>query len=130
MTASLLLGLGEFVIGATVYVTATNFGELPATIPIHFGITGKADTFGPRGTIWLIVALQLLIAATYGWTVLAGAPLGSLVVGDAILVVLWYGQKQIIGAAISGKNRIDILRFFAFFAVALAVGITAARYLR
>jgi uncharacterized membrane protein len=45
-------------------VTAFYYGQLPAEIPIHFGVGGKADSFGPKLILWLIPAINL--AMFYG----------------------------------------------------------------
>ncbi|MDX1478757.1 MAG: DUF1648 domain-containing protein [Saprospiraceae bacterium] len=40
-----------------------HYGDLPETIPVHFGVTGEADGFGPRWIIWLLPAIGLAIYA-------------------------------------------------------------------
>ncbi|MFT5999704.1 MAG: putative membrane protein [Neolewinella sp.] len=42
-------------------VTAFYYGQLPAKIPIHFGVGGKADSFGPKLILWLIPAINLAL---------------------------------------------------------------------
>jgi uncharacterized membrane protein len=128
--ATVLIALGAVIIGATAFVTATRYRELPERVPIHFGITGAADSFGPRPVIWLLVAVQLTVAATFAVAHASGAPNGALVMADSMIAIFWFAQVQIIEAATSGKNRIDMLRFWPFFAVMLAIGVTATRYLR
>jgi uncharacterized membrane protein len=41
-------------------VTASLYGRLPASIPIHWGLTGKPDRWGPAYTIFLLPALALV----------------------------------------------------------------------
>jgi len=55
-----LLALGAGLIAATIVVTAARYGDLPESIPVHFGIDGRADSYGPRLIIWLPSALQSL----------------------------------------------------------------------
>jgi uncharacterized membrane protein len=41
-------------------ITASLYGKLPDSIPIHWGLTGKPDRFGPAYTIFLLPALALV----------------------------------------------------------------------
>lgn len=46
----------------TFIMVARSYGDLPEEIPIHFGITGKADNWGGRILIWLLPIMMLLMA--------------------------------------------------------------------
>ncbi len=41
--------------------------SLPETIPIHFGIDGVPDGYGPRGMIWLLPGIAFLLYAGIMW---------------------------------------------------------------
>ncbi|HZV77772.1 MAG TPA: DUF1648 domain-containing protein [Candidatus Babeliales bacterium] len=123
----ILIAAGAVIIIGTVVTTAARYRELPDRIPIHFGLDGSANRYGPRSAIWILVATQLLIASTYALTGGEGG-LGSLITNDCILAIAWYAQLQIISAAITGQNRINPLRFWIFFAVMMAAGIAATRF--
>jgi len=123
----ILIATGAAIVIGTIVTTAARYRELPDRIPIHFGFDGKANRYGPRFAIWILVAAELLIAGTYA---LAGGEggLGALVANDCILAIAWYAQLAIISAAISGQNRINPLRFWIFFAVMMAACIAATHY--
>lgn len=42
---------------------AYNYDALPQIVPTHFGLDGKADHFGPKKELWLIVILLSAISA-------------------------------------------------------------------
>jgi uncharacterized membrane protein len=41
--------------------------SLPESIPIHFGIDGVSDGYGPRGMIWLLPGIGFLLYAGMMW---------------------------------------------------------------
>ncbi|HIK09219.1 MAG TPA: DUF1648 domain-containing protein [Oscillatoriaceae cyanobacterium M33_DOE_052] len=45
--------------GANVGIVLWFWSQLPPTIPIHFGITGEADLFGPKIIIWIMPAVAV-----------------------------------------------------------------------
>jgi uncharacterized membrane protein len=51
--------LAAVILGFT--VTAFYYGQLPAQIPIHFGVGGKADSFGPKLILWILPTINLAI---------------------------------------------------------------------
>ncbi|MBC8203870.1 MAG: DUF1648 domain-containing protein [Planctomycetes bacterium] len=44
-----------------VYLVIRGWSSLPATIPIHFDASGTADGFGPKGMIWLLPAISVVM---------------------------------------------------------------------
>jgi len=40
-----------------------NIGRLPARIPTHFDFSGLADRWGPRNSLWVTLAVQVLTCA-------------------------------------------------------------------
>jgi uncharacterized membrane protein len=54
---TLVLALAGF------FVVQVNYGNLPERVPIHFGFSGRPDSWGARPTIWLLPALALVMYA-------------------------------------------------------------------
>lgn len=81
---------------------------LPSRIPIHFGINGKADSFGPRPLLWITVGAQLIFAALYAALYLTGHKRGMLVIGVGVTAILLRAQIRIVSAAITGSNRVPV----------------------
>ncbi len=44
-------------LAAHILLVAYHYNQLPDRIPIHFDITGTPDSYGSKGTIWLLVGL-------------------------------------------------------------------------
>ena len=69
------LGLGVLMM----LLVGVNYPRLPERIPIHFGVTGEPDAWGPRETIWLLPLMGLAsFTLLFGLTFAAGR--------DALLV--------------------------------------------
>jgi uncharacterized membrane protein len=70
-TTGLIAGTLEVVafggVTATIASTVARYPHLPETVPIHFGVTGKANSWGPRGFVFLIpaIAVVFFIGATF-----------------------------------------------------------------
>jgi hypothetical protein len=124
---ALLAAAGLVIIVGTAIRTAASYGDLPDRVPIHFGITGKADSYGPRPVIWLLVGVQVMVAIIYAAVFSMGAPHGSLVAADALLALFGWVQLQIIDAAISGTNRIPPGRMWLSIAGLIALTLAASR---
>jgi uncharacterized membrane protein len=54
-------------VAATIALTVTRYPLLPETVPIHFGVNGQINRWGPRGFVFLIPAIAVLffIQATF-----------------------------------------------------------------
>jgi hypothetical protein len=126
----LAFAAGAVIIIGTIAFTAARYRELPDRVPLHFGITGVADSYGPRPFIWLIVALQLLCAVLYTALYFAGHDRGTLITGVGVAAIFLWAQTQIVSAAITGKNRIPVALFWAIFVGILAATIVIARLVR
>lgn len=126
--AVLLFSAGAVVIVATVVMTAMRYRDLPETIPIHFGIDGTANSYGPRVTAWMLPAIQVVIAFTYAAIYTTEGRLGFLVMGVGMLAIFWRAQLLILSTAMSGKKRAPLLGFLIFFTITLAVAIWAMRF--
>ncbi|MGA8099191.1 MAG: DUF1648 domain-containing protein [Candidatus Cybelea sp.] len=118
---------GIAIIAATAALTLWSWDRLPERVPIHFGINGVADSFAPRAAIWLLVVLQVVIAAAFVAIYSSGRDRGLLLFGCSVLAVCAWAQVEIISAATSGTNRIRTLRFWGGFAAIFVAGIIAAQ---
>ena len=67
-----------FLLGLTVYLVAANYSSLPDTIPTHFGVSGTADDWGSKSTIFLLPALAVplyfLMSVFNAWFALVKDP--------------------------------------------------------
>lgn len=122
--------LGASIIAVTVAFTVSSYARIPARMPIHFGIDGNANGFGPRWMVWLFVVLQITIAAAYSTLYAIGENPGRLIFGDAILAILAWAHYQAVTAAINGTNRIQVPQFWIGLVALLLVGMAAARVVR
>jgi len=59
---------------ATVVHLVRRYGELPARIPVHFGLRGAPDGWGPKAFLWLCPAMSLMFFAV----IVVGARLAGL----------------------------------------------------
>jgi Protein of unknown function (DUF1648) len=130
MMVLLVFAAGTAIVIGTIALTAARYRELPDRIPLHFGITGIADSYGPRAFIWLIVGMQLLCAAVYTVLYLSVGDRATLIYGVGFLAIFFWAQMQIISAAITGKNRMPIGLFWAVFVSILAATVIIARLFR
>ena len=131
MAPVIAAAIGVAIIAATVAFTLLSYGRLPERIPIHFGIDGVANGFARREAIWLMVGLQLILAATYAVLYASAIGLRGLIFfGVSVLAVCAWGQYLIISAASDGTNRIRVWQFWSGFAVIFAIGILALQAAR
>ncbi len=56
----LVEALGVFALLLLVGLPAWHYTALPETIPIHYGIDGQPDGYGPRWTVWILPAIGLV----------------------------------------------------------------------
>ncbi len=57
----ILLAVCAIVVVAQIVLVGISYPSLPETIPIHYGITGEADNFAPKYTIWIMVSISSAI---------------------------------------------------------------------
>lgn len=126
----LAFAAGALILIGTIAFTAARYRELPDRVPLHFGITGRADSYGPRPFVWLIVGLQLLCAALYTVLYLSEGNRFLLIMGVGICAIFLWAQMVIVAAAITGKNRIPVALFWAVFVSILAATIVVAQLIR
>jgi uncharacterized membrane protein len=119
------IGLGAGIFFVTIAVTIARYGDLPETIPIHFGLDGKPNLYGPRVAIWVIPAIELLItveALSFGALVPRVGPIFWL----AILVLCFAGQLLIIAAATNVTQRLDVRVFWVVFIATMLLAVAGA----
>lgn len=119
--------VGVAIVTATALLTAARYGDLPDSVPIHFGLDGRANSYGPRSMLWLPVGIQLMLALFEGLIWSAAHPPGVLIMVNGVLAVMLVVQVQILGAATSRTNRISMGGFWIVFALLLAAGTAAFR---
>jgi hypothetical protein len=107
------------IVAATALFTAQYYRGLPDRVPIHFGISGQADGYGPRQLIWLLVAFQLVFAIVYSVVYAKGRDPHLLVVGLGSMLILAWAQVQAVRAAASDTQRIPPLPLWGGFSVIL-----------
>ena len=126
VVALIALGLGLIV--ATAVVTAARFGDLPESIPVHFGIDGRADSYGPRLIIWLPVALQCVEAATSLLLYAFGASVAvSLITTICVAAIFLWLAINWQNAAITRSDRLAMGQFALVAAAIVLAGVAASR---
>jgi hypothetical protein len=123
---TVLLFAGATIMAATAAITSSRYGDLPEIIPIHFGLDGTVNRYGPRSMAWLLVAMQVAIAMGCFAIYAATGTRGVLVLGVCTLAIFWRVQLLILSAATAGEKRAPIGGSVLFIVVALAVGVFAA----
>jgi uncharacterized membrane protein len=122
---AVVIGLGAGIIFVTIAVTIARYGDLPETIPIHFGLDGTANGYGPRVAIWIVPAVALLIAAA-ALSSASQTPHMSAIFWLAILVFCLAMQLLMLAAATNGTRRIDIRAFWVVFVATIGAALAAA----
>ena len=123
---SLWLFAGGAIVAVTVALTSQRYADLPDRIPVHFGIAGNVDGYGPRYLAWLMVLVQLATIIAFLAQYEVTHRLGSLAFADTLLAVWLAAQILILNTARSGKTRVNMLGFWIFSAAMIALGGLAA----
>src|SRR5687768_13648744 len=63
ITEKIILAVCAVLVLAQILLVAINYSSLPDTVPIHYGINGEADSFGPRYTLWILVGISIAVIA-------------------------------------------------------------------
>ncbi len=119
------IGLGAGIIFATIAVTVARYRDLPESIPIHFGLSGKPNAYGPRVAIWIVPIVQLLSTAS-ALSVGAQAPHISQTFWLALMVLCLAVQLLIIAAATSPTQRLNRPVFWGVFIATMTFAVVAA----
>lgn len=54
-------------VGVLIGYVAFTYETLPDTVPTHFNFTGEADDWGPKSTIWVLLGINVVMAALLAW---------------------------------------------------------------
>lgn len=126
MIVALLAGAGLAVVAATIILTATSYRQLPERVPLHFGLDGTVNTWGPRPAVWLLPVIAGAVATVNAlvFTSMPDAARG-LLIADFVLALLWRGQVLIITTATSGKDKAELGGFllFAIFTLVIVLSV-------
>jgi hypothetical protein len=50
---------------SAIFIVVFNYRELPHRIPTHFGVTGVADGWGDKSSLWILVGLTCVLYAVF-----------------------------------------------------------------
>jgi uncharacterized membrane protein len=115
MIVALFAGVGIGIVIATIILTATSYQQLPERVPLHFGLDGTINMWGPRAAVWLLPAIQVVIATADGLAFKTGAAPGpGLLIADFVLALTYRAQVLIIDTAKSGKEKAEMRGFWFF----------------
>lgn len=121
-------------VAATFAATADAYPHLPDKVPLHIGLNGTVDGWGPRPAIWMLPVVQLLTTLLLLAVITAlslhlpnthGSPRGACVIGICVLAILWRAQKLLLELARNKGDRVDLTGIWIWFAL-LPVAIAAA----
>lgn len=110
----------------TAAITSSRYGDLPEKIPMHFGLDGTVNRYGPRSMAWLLVVNQVVIAAVFFTIYATTGTRGVLVIGVCMLAIFLRVQLLILSAAMTGGKRVPVGGSLLFILVTLAIGVFAA----
>lgn len=122
---AVLVALGAGIIAATIAVTVARYRDLPETIPIHFGLDGRPNGYGPRIAIWLAPSVQILLTLT-AFSFGAQTPHVSQTFWLALLVLCLAVQLLIVAAATSATQRLNRPVFWGVFVATMTFAVVAA----
>ena len=104
-TGALMLGV------AGLALVAANYGRMPGIIPIHFGIDGKADGWGPRGMLWLLPILGFVLLGVFHVVTRKPLPRGEQVMVAAMqleMMALFYViERDQIKVALGERGKLS-----------------------
>jgi hypothetical protein len=55
----LLEGSAIALLAGIAMVIGLQYSELPPQLPIHFGLAGTSDSYGPKSTLWILFAIAI-----------------------------------------------------------------------
>jgi uncharacterized membrane protein len=105
-------------------VTSLHYPYLPERVPIHFGITGRPDNWGPKWMIWLMPVLSLVLCGVLvGVTFAAAGPSGMKtwleLLRVEMLALFWVITRDQIRVALGIQGRLSHLVWVMLAVVAL-----------
>jgi uncharacterized membrane protein len=124
--SSFLAAVGIAVIVITAFFTATNYDELPARIPTHFGFSPEPDGYGPKPMAWMLPIVQSVVVVICAWVayqkpVSDRELFGVLGVADSVVLTLFAAQWLIIETARNGPSVKRFRTFWLIFVLTVIV---------
>jgi len=107
--------------------TADAYGSLPSQVPIHFGLRGAPDSYGPRPMIFTVVAVQLLmtgLSVAASMLMPARAALFQGFMADVVVIGLAWLQNGVVSVAQGRTQR--IAHVWRFIVLIVAGSVVAA----
>src|SRR5579872_5761254 len=117
---------------AGMFVTVSRtYARLPAQCPIHFGIGGRPDKWGPRSCVWMLPMLSLALFVMMMALPFLGAkpgkqaPAGFLALVNAeTMALMWAGVRSQLKVALGTANKLQG-SFWLFFALLMVTCLCA-----
>lgn len=102
-------------------MTVARFDALPDRVPLGLHFNSDSAGNGPRYMIWFFPFVQLGLALE-AFT----QPVGDAIFLTAIVAIVYFAQVLAIELSLYGPSRIRYARFWASFAILIALGTSAA----
>ncbi len=117
-----LLSAASFtIVAVTCVMTVARYDALPDRVPLGLHFNSDSGGNGPRYMIWFFPFMQLGLALDA-----FSQPLRDAVFLTAVVAVLYFAQLLAIELSLYGPSRMRYVRFWASFAVLIALGTSAA----
>jgi hypothetical protein len=110
-----------FMVAATCVMTIARYDALPDRVPLGMHFNADESGNGPRYMIWFFPFVQAGLALDA-----SAQPLRDSIFLAAIVAILYFAQVLAIDLSLHGPSRMRYVRFWASFAVLLALGSTGA----
>lgn len=110
-----------FIVAATCIMTIARYDALPDRVPLGLHFNADSAGNGPRYMIWFFPFVQLGLSLE-AWS----QPLRDAIFFAAIVAILYFAQVLAIELSLYGPSRVRYVRFWASFAILIALGTGAA----
>lgn len=110
-----------FVVAATCVMTVARYDALPDRVPLGLHFNADSAGNGPRYMIWFFPFVQLGLALDA-----YSQPTRDAIFLAAIVAILYFAQVLTIELSLYGPSRLRYMRFWASFAILIALGTGAA----
>lgn len=109
------------IVAATCVVTVARYDALPDRVPLGLHFNADSAGNGPRYMIWFFPFVQLGLALDA-----FAQPARDAVFLAAIVAIVYFAQVLAIELSLYGPSRIRYVRFWASFAILIALGTSGA----
>ena len=117
-----LLSAAAFaIVAVTCIMTIARYDALPDRVPLGLHFNSDTSGNGPRYMIWFFPFVQIGLALDA-----SSQPLRDAIFLTAIVAVLYFAQVLAIELSLYGPSRMRYVRFWASFAVLVALGASGA----